>query len=243
MPRGVGIAGLQKNAQNKARFQEKGAELAADQLQHMIKQMGVFKTNLEEFAVKHRTELKQNSEFRAYFQQMCAQIGVDPLASSKGYWAQTLGVGDYYYELGVQIIEVCMATRPVNGGLIQMVDLRNRLNKNRRKDNLVSDDDIVRAIGKLKKLGAGFSLIPINKTYFIQSVPGELNMDHTTILGLAEKNHGCVTSSYLRENNLNWTEQRLERVFEYLLKEELVWIDKQGAEYSYWFPNLFLNEK
>ena len=37
---------------------------------------------------------------------MCARIGVDPLASSKGFWAQLLGVGDFYYELGVQIIEV-----------------------------------------------------------------------------------------------------------------------------------------
>ena len=79
--------------------------MAADQLQHMIKQMTVFKTNLEDFAVKHRTDLKKNPEFRAHFQQMCAQIGVDPLASSKGYWAQTLGVGDYYYELGRHMLE------------------------------------------------------------------------------------------------------------------------------------------
>ena len=71
----------------------------------MIKQMTVFKTNLEDFAVKHRTDLKKNPEFRAHFQQMCAQIGVDPLASSKGYWAQTLGVGDYYYELGRHALE------------------------------------------------------------------------------------------------------------------------------------------
>ena len=79
--------------------------MAADQLQHMIKQMTVFKTNLEDFAIKHRTDLKKNPEFRAHFQQMCAQIGVDPLASSKGYWAQTLGVGDYYYELGRLVLE------------------------------------------------------------------------------------------------------------------------------------------
>ncbi|XP_075252751.1 vacuolar-sorting protein SNF8-like [Convolutriloba macropyga] len=241
MPRGVGIAGIRRNEQNKARFQEKGAELAADQLQHMIKQMNVFKTNLEDFAVKHRSELKKNPEFRAHFQQMCAQIGVDPLASSKGYWAQTLGVGDYYYELGVQIIEVCMATRPVNGGLIPIDDLRKRLNKTRKADNQVSNDDIIRAIGKLKKLGAGFALIPINKSFFVQSVPGELNMDHTTLLALAEKNGGFVSKSYLEACALNWHEERINRALDHLLKEELAWIDKQGSEYSYWFPNLFLN--
>ena len=37
---------------------------------------------------------------------MCASIGVDPLASGKGFWSEMLGVGDFYYELGVQIVEV-----------------------------------------------------------------------------------------------------------------------------------------
>ena len=41
--------------------------------------------------------------------EMCASIGVDPLASSKGFWSEMLGFGDFYYELSVQIVEVCMA--------------------------------------------------------------------------------------------------------------------------------------
>lgn len=45
-------------------------------------------------------DIKKNAEFRGHFQQMCATIGVDPLASSKGFWSEMLGVGDYYYELG-----------------------------------------------------------------------------------------------------------------------------------------------
>jgi ESCRT-II complex subunit VPS22 len=53
---------------------------------------------LEEFAAKHKNEIKKNAEFRQHFQQMCARIGVDPLASSKGFWAEMLGVGDFYYE-------------------------------------------------------------------------------------------------------------------------------------------------
>ncbi len=34
---------------------------------------------------------------------MCASVGVDPLASNKGFWTELLGFGDFYYELGVQI--------------------------------------------------------------------------------------------------------------------------------------------
>ena len=42
---------------------------------------------------------------------MCASIGVDPLVSNVGMWAQLLGIGDFYSELGVQVIEACLATR------------------------------------------------------------------------------------------------------------------------------------
>ena len=38
------------------------------------------------------------------------------LSASKGFWSKMLGVGDFYYELGVQIIEVCIATSHRNGG-------------------------------------------------------------------------------------------------------------------------------
>lgn len=39
-----------------------------------------------------------------------------PITAGKGFWAEMLGVGDFYYELGVQIIEVCLATSHRNGG-------------------------------------------------------------------------------------------------------------------------------
>ncbi|MEQ2173216.1 ESCRT-II subunit protein snf8 [Goodea atripinnis] len=86
-------------------------------LGQMSKQLETFKSNLEEFASKHKQEIRKNSQFRVQFQEMCAAIGVDPLASGKGFWSEMLGVGDFYYELGVQIIEVCLALKHRNGGL------------------------------------------------------------------------------------------------------------------------------
>ena len=41
-----------------------------------------------------------------FCQEMCASIGVDPLASGKGFWSNMLEIGDFYYELAVQIVEV-----------------------------------------------------------------------------------------------------------------------------------------
>lgn len=66
-----------------------------------------------------------------YFNEMCQKIGVDPLASKRGFWSQLLGVGDFYYELGVQIVEVCLRTRSSNGGLIDIDELKQRLVKMR----------------------------------------------------------------------------------------------------------------
>ena len=58
---------------------------------------------------------------------MCASIGVDPLASGKGFWSEMLGVGDFYYELGVQIVEVAMASSHRTGGLMELGELRQKL--------------------------------------------------------------------------------------------------------------------
>lgn len=46
----------------------------------MSKQLETFKTHLEEFASKHKQEIRKSSQFRVQFQEMCATIGVDPLA-------------------------------------------------------------------------------------------------------------------------------------------------------------------
>ncbi len=50
----------------------------------------------------------------------------------------------------------------------------------------VSEDDMARALKKLRVLGGGFAVIPVGKTRLVQSVPGELNMDHTHVLQQAE---------------------------------------------------------
>lgn len=42
--------------------------------------MEMFKNNLEDFAVKHREDIRRDPEFRLQFQEMCSSVGVDPLA-------------------------------------------------------------------------------------------------------------------------------------------------------------------
>lgn len=100
--------------------------------------------------------------------------GVDPLASSKGFWAEVLGVGDFYYELGIVIVQVasmrqgcdcqatcfdrsgfvlqvCLQTRQLNGGIIGLGELVDRVRSSGvRTRQQVSVDDVRRAILKLQ---------------------------------------------------------------------------------------------
>ena len=53
-------------------------------------------------------------------------------------------------------------------------------------ESVLLRDDLMRAIKKLKVMGNGFGMIPVGGSYLVQSVPAELNMDHTVVLQLAE---------------------------------------------------------
>lgn len=57
---------------------------------------------------------------------------------------------------------------------------------NHMAEYVLPRDDLVRAIKKLKVMGNGFGMIPVGGSYLVQSVPAELNMDHTVVLQLAE---------------------------------------------------------
>jgi ESCRT-II complex subunit VPS22 len=220
----------------------------------MGKQIETFRSNLEEFAREHKSEIKKDPEFRRHFQEMCASIGVDPLASSKGFWSEMLGFGDFYYELSVQIVEVCMAASHRTGGLMEVGELRQRLIRSRGggprsssssvKNQEISTDDILRAIKKLKILGNGFTLIPLGSDkYLVQSIPGELSMDQTVILQKSETHRGQVSLASLRKD-LGWDEDRSQRALDRLLSDGHAWIDHQdhGQPPLYWIPSIFSSQ-
>ncbi|CAM2704568.1 unnamed protein product [Rotaria socialis] len=247
MSRRVGIGAIQQQMLQKAKFNEKGSELARDHLEKLAQQFEVFRANLEKFAEKHKNEIKKDVAFRRQFQDMCATVGVDPLASSKGFWSQVLGVGDFYYELAVQIVEVCVATSAQNGGLISLDELLIRLRKARGKSRSaqdVSHDDILRAIKKLRALGDGFSVIePTNGQgrVLVQSIPGELSMDHTAILNSLQT-RSSFTVEQLREQ-FKWSDDRIKAAIDFMIKEGLVWVDNNGRNTEYYLPGLFTAQR
>lgn len=243
MRRRAGVGAIQKQRLEQGKYKDKGTEIQENQFEQMTRQLEVFRANLEEFATKHKSEIKKNPQFRKQFQEMCASIGVDPLASGKGFWS-VLGIGDFYYELAVQIVEVCLATNYKNGGLIGLDELRTKLIRARGKGKQhqeISKDDLLCAARKLKILGNGFTVVPVGRgQYMVQSVPGELSMDHTAVLQqVANSNQSFTSVSMLREK-LGWEEDRAQKALDHMIEQGLAWIDLQEpSEKLYYFPSLF----
>ncbi|OWR45957.1 vacuolar-sorting protein SNF8 [Danaus plexippus] len=243
MRRRAGVGAIQKQRLEQEKYREKGSEIQENQFQQMSKQLDVFRENLEEFASKHKNEIKKNAQFRRQFQEMCAAIGVDPLASGKGFWS-VLGIGDFYYELGVQIVEVCLATNYKNGGLITLDELRSRLIAARgraKKHQDITNEDLLAAVKKLKIFGNGFTVVSIGKgKWLVQSIPGELNLDQTLVLQKASGLGKAWISKSVLINDLGWNETRAQNALNHMVKEGLAWVDSQDDnEILYWFPSMF----
>ena len=262
MPR-YGRAALAKQKQQRKVYSETGSNANEVTMRHMEEQMVIFKERLEAFALKYKKDVAKDPEFRRDFQRMCARIGVDPLASNKGFWAELLGVGDFYYELGVEATEACLRTRAENGGMIGLGELLVLVNRRRGKvAQSASLDDLERAVEKLKVLGSGVHVRTLGGgRRVVQSVPIELNADQTAVLDLANTIGSSSSSSSgggggssggskggggARANvtctqlcdKYGWSHERATRAAEQLVGVGMAWLDTQGTEPSFWFPGL-----
>ncbi|PFX33221.1 Vacuolar-sorting protein SNF8 [Stylophora pistillata] len=150
-----------------------------------------------------------------------------------------------------------MATRSRNGGLMTLDELHKKILKTSKSRQDVSEiakhanchggegaqynqcrDDLARAIKKLHVMGSGFQIIPVGNKRLVQSVPGELSMDHTAALQLAQGTGYTSVSSLMRD--LGWEADRTRRVLDHMVHEEMAWVDDQEPnERLYWFPGLF----
>ncbi|CAI0379908.1 unnamed protein product [Linum tenue] len=190
---------------SKDQYRLLGENVAKLRTDLMKEQLATFRSQLEDFARKHKNDIRKNPTFRAQFHEMCAKVGVDPLASNKGFWAELLGIGDFYYELGVQIVEICLNTRPHNGGLINLQELCDLLRQRRKGDRgAVTEDDCLRAISKLKVMGSGFEVISVGKKKLVRSVPTELNKDHNAILELAQEGLAMIDDGHRDGKRRYW---------------------------------------
>ncbi|GAC77693.1 RNA polymerase II transcription factor complex subunit [Moesziomyces antarcticus T-34] len=254
MRRGPGLAALDRSLHSSTAYNTLGNDLTASQLTELRQQLDLFSTSLRQFSSQHRHEIRKNAEFRHAFQKMCYSIGVDPLSSSTrgagglaGLWSDMLGLGDWQYELGVQIIDVCVSTRTTNGGVIAMDDLIRRVTllrtgtSTKTKTNEapeITEDDIVRSIKMLAPLGCGYEVFSLGngEQKMVRSVPRELDTDTMVVLSiLLSAERGSDELPHLTEDALvsgprarGWSRDRARAVLQNMsLTEGMLWIDEQ----------------
>ncbi|KAJ7632396.1 EAP30/Vps36 family-domain-containing protein [Roridomyces roridus] len=238
--RGVGLAAFDRQEQSKRSFAELSTQLSKSQVDNLHAQLNQFRTALAGFAATHRDSIRKDPAFRHAFQQMCSSIGVDPLAGPRkgGWWAEMLGLGDWQYELGVQIVDVCVSTRERNGGLIEMDELLRLVSKLRGvAGGGITEDDVVRSIKTLQPLGVGYQVITLaDGRKMVRSVVKELDEDQAVVLAIAQQEGGRIIPDILVTRQ-GWTRARASAALEnMLLRDGLCWVDEQDEECgrAYW---------
>ena len=175
---------------------------------------------------------------------MCAHAGVDPLASRKNAWSELLGLGDFYYKLGLQIVEICLASRTFNGGLMALPDLMQALNRrvtttNSSSTTSLSFSDLAQALKKLRELKGGYEVVNIGGQTFVRSIPGGLSDDHREIVGVARESKGRVSLAQLVKVK-GWAQHRAADAINRMLLDGLAMVDDgdPSGETFYWLQAL-----
>ena len=199
--------------------------------------MNDFKKSLESFALKYRDKINSDPEFRMQFHKMCVSVGVDPLASNKGFWADVLGMGKFYFDLSVIVVQISLQTRHENGGIMLLTDLLKRIrNSNMKSRQSVSLEDIYRAVDKLSILGNGFKIVEVSGKQMLISIPLELNSDQQILFSEAQDN-GYISLQMVTSLH-GWSNERFKLALEPLLHDGMVWTDVYKHEVNYYFPSL-----
>lgn len=248
MSRRPGLAGFDAQSQSLQSFAALSDALNQTQIETLHSQLSQFRSSLQKFALEHRETIRADPEFRHSFQQMCASIGVDPLAGPRkgGWWSEALGLGDWQHELGVQIVDVCLNTRDRNGGIITVSELIRILSKLRgvpmdRKDGKnkggITVNDIKRSMKILEPLGKGYQVIGPPHNLMVQSIIKELDGDQSRVLALAAKLGGAFTRQDV-ESQLDWTQARAKACIQNMISSGTCWVDEHEGTATYWVPSV-----
>ena len=138
-----------------------------------------------------------------------------------------LGIGDFYYELGVKLILQGLVSRSKNGGLLPLDTACSKLK--------CSKDDIQRALKKVEVLGNGLQLVDQEGVSLLVSTPHGLSPDHADLIALLSVCEGRkFTLGVVQAHFHTWSNERALRNVRFLMGEGLLWVDKGGEQDEYY---------
>ncbi|GAA6031755.1 hypothetical protein JCM8097_001972 [Rhodosporidiobolus ruineniae] len=257
--RAAGYSSLQRHLDSASSYSTLSSSLAQQQAATLQQQLTTFQAALSSFSSNHRHKILSDPAFRTHFSQLCHQLGVDPLGGgSKGLWDK-IGLGDWYYALGVQVVDVCLRARERGGGLVPLEEVLREVaklrggaasttpasSKDKDKDKAatnttgaVSEGDIARAIEALDPLGCGYALLVVGGKKVVRCAPGGLDRDSLVVVEAASATgRGSVTRDEVRAftaaqagGAAAWEWDRVDRALEKALMDDgMVWVDDQAG--------------
>ncbi|OAF71215.1 ESCRT-II complex subunit VPS22 [Intoshia linei] len=203
-----GKAAIQAEMQKKEEINRKAKEISEQYFKNMQSSMNELTENIKRYSVKYRDEIRYNPDFRQKFAKLCLSTGVDPLASNRGVWSKYFGIGEFYYELTIQLIEICLATEEKYKGFIPMNDLI-KLLSNVRKDQKIEITlhDVTIVLDKLKLFGNRYKLVKCDILY-LQTIPAELSTDHIHVLNFIKSEKYVTIESSMKK--FDWNRVKIE---------------------------------
>ncbi|POY75782.1 hypothetical protein BMF94_1095 [Rhodotorula taiwanensis] len=253
--RTAGISSLQRHLDTAENWNSLGTSLAEQQTASLSAQLATFQQALSRFSSLHRQQILSSPSFRTHFSQLCQELGVDPLGGgAKGLWDK-MGVGDWYYALGVQVVDVCLAKRERGGGLVALDEVLHGVRRLRNVGGAISapksnsatvtsssadvtESDIQRAIEALEPLGCGYTILTIGGApntpgarKVVRCAPGGLDRDSLVVVEAASlTGRGAITREELfdaRRDKGQWGMERVDRALEKALMDDgTVWLDE-----------------
>eukprot|EP00388_Colpodella_angusta_P001318 GDKJ01004242.1.p1 GENE.GDKJ01004242.1~~GDKJ01004242.1.p1 ORF type:complete len:247 (+),score=54.97 GDKJ01004242.1:9-749(+) len=242
MRRGIGVqrsVGNREQADKLKTIATIAKESNVDELKPILEK---FKNSLIDFALKHKTKINEDPDFRKKFFDMCSIVGVDPLTSNKGFWSELLGSGDFFINIAVQVLTVSLATRATNGGIMELSECVNEINKLRGKNaSRVSGDDIKVAVDRItSSLGPSLTIYTVGSHSYVSSVPESMGSDELIALECASENGGVFSFKAKKFQDEKWNVVRFNKMTDRMQRDGLVWVDihPQTKAEEFWFYSL-----
>ena len=200
-------------------------------------------SSLKSIVVNQKKQLEKDEEYQKKFYKLCNDIGVDPFTQKKGFLSGLLNknLDEYYKQLGMRVLGVCLDTRFQNGGLIRLADVKARLNEHaENKSERVHSSDIRTAVGKLSVLSSSLCLVHIEdeemggEVEYIKSADMEFSGDSLRILARANKKKGKLQVADMgHDTNGKW-----EKELNLFVDQGIAWVDIHDGLTTYYFPTI-----
>ena len=204
---GMGLGNIHMQKKMQENYAKMGEQIEKESMIKLKEQLQTFSSNLEKFALKYKNEIQYNPDFREKFYKMCIEIGVDPLSSTT-IWNKNLNLTEFYYNLAIQIITICIALREKKGALIEIKELKQLLVEHRKSED-ITILDIEKAIQSVSELKCGFQIIDVKGGKVVMTVPMQLSNDTNVIIDVASENKGFIGYSFVYEKT-GMSRQRFE---------------------------------